>query len=139
MDYMAQVGKLAVTGRPHCVSDLDNSEPFLQINGKLVSANLLCTFLKLPLVFSEKMNFRCKLLFFNIRTPILGLQLETETFMSLHLQKFNRSCVRLNVGMPFLQGLMLTLAQKTGKHILRTVISKVHGSANQVLTSIGNQ
>ena len=59
--------------------------------------------------------------------------------MQFHVQKFNRSRVRQNVGLPFLQGLMLTLAQKTGQHILRTVISKVHGSANQILTLIGDQ
>ena len=39
MDYKSQIGKVAVTGRPHCVSDLDNLEPLLHVNGKLVSAN----------------------------------------------------------------------------------------------------
>ena len=50
MDYTSQIGKVAVTGRPHCVSNLDSSEPLLQVNGSLISANLMCTFSKFQLV-----------------------------------------------------------------------------------------
>ena len=59
--------------------------------------------------------------------------------MQFHVDKFNRSRMRRDVGLPFLQGLFLNLAQKAGQHILKTAISKVHGSANQILTSIGDQ
>ena len=106
--------------------------------GASVSGQWQFDFCKLN-VYISKINFKRKLRCFNVRTPLLGLQLEAESFMQFHVQKFNRSRVRRNVGLPFLQGLMLTLAQKTGKHILRTVISKVHGSADQILNSIGTQ
>ena len=98
MDYTSEIGKVANTGRPHCVGNLDNSEPFLQVGGSLISANLMCTFSKLPLLFSEKVNFRCKRRYFNVRTPLLGLQLEAEVlcnFMSTSLTDLE--CVEMLV------------------------------------------
>ena len=58
MDYNSLIGKVAVTGRPHCVSNLDNLEPLLQVNGTLIPATKNCEFSKTHLVFSEIVNFR---------------------------------------------------------------------------------
>ena len=38
MDYESQIGKVAVKGRPHCVSNMDSSEPRLQVNGTFVTS-----------------------------------------------------------------------------------------------------